>query len=253
MTSELRSWWQSWARMGRRVRLRGLSVGAAWLSWSAVLIGAAEANPSPNDGLEPLAGLHEEVVLQGATLNDRRLDLNRFVDRRPPQMLRELVRSLWSQRPAPVHALERDGWLVLIQAVGKSVETMEMRAWGTGTEGRRVRLSRPDPDLVEASTWLEEALPDGCRVLRRITHRDGDRRLTTLVAVSPTTAGSLSQRLLANLQRHGFRQQSRGIPSFGSPSSLLQFLTRGREELALAISERDGERAIVMHWGRAGR
>ena len=253
LLSDLRSWWQCSARMSRRGRLRALSVAAAWLGWSAVLVGAAEAKPSSFDGLEPLAGLQEEVVLQGVTLNDRRLDLNRFVDRRPPQMLRELVRSLWSQRPAPVHALERDGWLVLVQAVGTSVETMEMRAWGAGTEGRRARLSRPDPVLVGASTWLEDALPDGCRVLRRITHRDGDRRLTTLVAVSPTSAGSLSQHLLANLQRHGFRQQSRGTPSLDSPTGSLQFLTRGPEELALAISERAGERAIVMHWGRAGR
>ena len=239
------------APVSRIVRLPGVPVAAVCLG-CAFFVGAVEARPSP-EGLEPLAGLHEEVVFKGVTLNDRRLDLNRFVDRRPPQVLREVVRSLWSQRPAPVHALEREGWLVLVQAVGASIETLELRAWGAGTEGRRARLSRPDPDLVDASAWLEKALPAGCRVLRRITHRDGDRRVTTVVAISAGTAAGLSRRLLAHLERHGFRHEPRGTPSFEGAAGSLQFLIRDREELALAISVRGDEQAIVMHWGRTVR
>jgi hypothetical protein len=261
MRSILQSWRQGCARLIRvirsvrvirMIRLCGLLV-AVCLGWHAVMVAATEAHPSSDGGLEPLAGLHEEVVLQGVTLNDRRLDLNRFVDHRPPHLLREMVRTLWSRRPAPVHALEREGWLVLVQAVGTSVETMELRARGAGTEGRRARLSPPDPDLVETAAWLEGALPAGCRVLRRITHRDGERRLTTLVAVCATTAAGLSHRLLSVLQRHGFRQPPRATPSFDSAAGSLQFLSRGREELALAIIEQAGERAVVLHWGRADR
>jgi hypothetical protein len=214
--------------MRRVVRLLVMPVAAVCLG-CAILTGAAAARPSADDGLEPLAGLHEEVVLKGAAL------------------------EVWSQRPAPVHSLERDGWLVLVQAVGTSIETVELRASGTGTEGRRARLSRPDPDIAEASAWLEEALPDGCRVLRRVTHLDGERRMTTLVAVSSSSGASLSRRLLANLQRHGFRHGQRHAPSFAGAAGSVQFLVRGREELALAISESGDKQAIVMHWGRAVR
>ena len=233
--------------------LLGVPVVAAVCLGSAAPVGAAGGRPYPVGGLEPLAGLQEEVVLEGVTLVDRRLDLNRFLDRRPPQELREVVRSLWSQRPAPVHALERGGWLVLVQAVGAAIETLELRAEGTGTEGRRARLSRPDPDLVDASAWLEDALPDGCRVLRRITHRDGDRLMTTLVAIGAGPATDLSRSLRTNLRRHGFRDEPGRTPSFGSANGSLQFLVREREELALAVSESGQEQAIVMHWGRTGR
>lgn len=252
MSSALRSGWQECAGGRGSARSRWLQRFAAFLA-CAMCAGAAVPRSASDDGLMPVAGLHEEVVLQGVILDDSRLDLNRFVDHRPPQVLREEVRLLWSQRPAPVHALEREGWLVLVQAVGPAVETMELRSRGEGTEGRHARLSRPEPDLIAAAAWLEEALPAGCRVLRRITHRDGDRRLTTVVAISTTAAAGLSQRLLANLQRHGFRQPSRGTPAVAGASGSLQFLVRGGEELALVISEGVGARSIVLHWGRTGR
>jgi hypothetical protein len=230
-----------------------LRMAAAWLAAMAAVVSAAQAAPTPGEDLQPLAGLHEEVVLPGVTLNGRRIDLNRFVDRRPPRVLQELVQTQWTRRPAPVHVLEREGWLVLVQAVGTSVETMELRAHGTGTEGRRLRLSLPDPRIADASAWLEDALPAGCRILRRLTHRDGERSMTTLVAVSTATAASLSRRLLATFARQGFQHQPDGSPSFVGTGGSLQFLTRGNQELALAISEQAGERAVVLHWGRTGR
>jgi hypothetical protein len=215
-------------------------------------VGKVQADAASGGGLQPLPGLREEVVLQGAVLGDRRLDVNRFVDARPPAVLREAVRAYWARRPAPVHAMEHEGWLVLVQATGRSVETIETRPRGSGAEGRHTRLSRLESATVDASAWLEQALPAGSRVLRRITHQDGARRLTTLVALSDRPAANLSRVLHKTLARHGFRHQPRSMPSFGGATGSLQVLARGSEDLAMAISEQAGERAIVMHWGRAG-
>lgn len=245
--------WRTGVRMMHPVRARLSRMAAGWLASTVAVVAAAEASRAPGNTLQPLAGLHEEVVLPDVTLNGRRIQLTRFVDRRPPGVLRALVQSQWAQRPTPVHALEREEWLVLVQAVGTSVETIELRARGTGTEGRRARLSLPDPAMADASAWLEEALPVDCRVLRRLTHRDGGRSMTTVVAVSAATAASLSQRLLSSFARQGFLHQPDSTPSYVGAGGSLRFLRRGNQELALAISEQAGERAIVLHWGRTGR
>jgi hypothetical protein len=228
-------------------------LAAACLAATAAAGAATQAGPALDDSLEAVPGLREEVVLRGATVAGRRLDLNRFIDPRSPAALQDAVRAAWAPRPAPVHALHRDGWLVLVQAVGAAVETIEIRVRGSGSEGRHARLSRPDPEAIAASGWLEDALPAGSRVLRSIMHRDGDRRMTTVVAVSTRPAAVISQGLLASLRRHGFHERPRGTPSFSGAGGSLQFLARGSEELAMAISEQAGERAIVLHWGRAGR
>ena len=229
-----------------RLRTRAAAFGAAM---TGVLLGSGPA-ASADAGLQPIPGLHEEVVLHGAIVNGRRLHLNRFVDQRPPEVLRQAVEASWERRPAPLHGFARDGWLVLVQAVGPAFETIEIRARAAGSEGRRSLLSRPDPDAGAISRWLDEALPPGSRVLDRITHRDGNRRMTTVVAMSALSADALSRSMLAELGRQGFATRPRHMPSFSGVSGQVQFLARGREDLALTISEQGGERAIVMHWGR---
>ena len=181
--------------------------------------------------------------------------MNRFEDRRSPKNVIADVRLLWAERPAPVHQLERDGWLVLVQAVGQAIETIEIRARGAGAQGRRSRLSREhaggiDADVIDTSDWLEQVLPPGSRVLDRITHRDGDRRMTTVVATSASPVDRLAQGVITALARHGFAQPARGTTSFRGAGGVAQFLVRGSEELALTISEQEGQRALVMHWGR---
>jgi len=232
------------------VLMRVLPIPAALgVATLAALLGPGPASALSRAGLEPIPGLREEVVMQGAIVNGWRLHLNRFVDQRPPEALRQAVEASWARRPAPLHGFARDGWLVLVQAVGPAFETIEIRARAAGSEGRRSLLSRPDAG--DASGWLDEALPPGSRVLDRITHHDGDRRMTTLVATSAMPADALSRSMLASLGRQGFAIRPRGMPSFSGATGRVQFLARGREDLALTISEQGGERAIVMHWGRS--
>ncbi len=232
-----------------------LVAGCAAIVLADAVGGASTASATDRSGLKPIAGLREEVVLRGAAVQGGRLDLNRFEDRRSPMQMIEDVRSLWVDRPAPVHQLERDGWLVLVQAVDQAIETIEIRARGAGAQGRRSRLSRElaggiDADAIDSSDWLEQVLPPGSRVLDRITHRDGDRRMTTVVATSAGPVDRVAQSVIAALARHGFEQPARGPTSFREPGGVAQFLVRGSEELALTISEQEGQRALVMHWGR---
>jgi hypothetical protein len=236
-------------------RFAVLVAGCAAILLADAAGGVGAASAVDRNRLEPIAGLREEVMLRGAAVQGGHLDLNRFEDRRSPEQVIEEVRLLWAGRPAPVHQLERDGWLVLVQAVDQAIETIEIRAQGAGAQGRRSRLSRGQPvgidaDAIDTSDWLEQVLPPGSRVLDRITHRDGGRRMTTVVATSSNPVDRLAQSVITALARHGFVQPERGTTSFKGAGGVAQFLVRGSEELALTISEQEGQRALVMHWGR---
>jgi hypothetical protein len=210
-----------------------------------------------HDGALPaLANLHEEIVMDGTVINGNRMHLSRFVDRRSPPVLLAQIHGIWAQRPAPLHRFARDGWLVLTQVVGSSVETVEIRARGDGSEGRRTRLARLDgsrADPLNDSAWLEEALPQGSKVLDHVTHSDGGRAMSTLVAVTSATAEAVSLELLAEFVRRGFASQPRHAPSFKADAGLVHFLARGSEDLALTISEQQSQRTLVIHWGRSQR
>jgi hypothetical protein len=194
-------------------------------------------------------GLRQEAVLSGVGVDGRTLDLNRFVDARSSEALGEEVRRIWSRRQAPVHSSVRNGWLVLAQVVGSSVEMLELRARGSGSEGRWSRLRRAD-GRADDTAWLDDALPQGSRILNRLHHDDGGRRMTTLVAVTPAVAAAASEQLVANLRRSGFTLDSHGAPSFAG-AGLAFFVARGSEDIAITVSEHDAQRALVLHWGRS--
>ena len=236
---------------------------------AAAFVRDGSASAATDGMLQPLPGLREEVVLSGAIVKDSRLDLNRFTDPRSPAALLEEIRALWEQRPAPVHGFSRDGWQVLVQAVGDAVEIIEVRGRGAGAEGRRSRLRRVDAEVAASAYWLQEVLPAGSRVLDRVTHLDGGRRMTTLVAVVSSPVAVVSQEVLGALARHGFARRPRGTPSMVGPAGVVQFLAReskeggrsgnkerhemGEEDLALTVTEQRGQSAVVLHWSRAHR
>ncbi len=198
------------------------------------------------------AGLAEEVLLSGTAINGFRLDLTRFSDPRPGPVLLAEVRRIWSQRAAPIQRVEQDGWSRLVQVDGNTIETFEVRpsTAGAGTQGRRSRLRKDD--RVPDDDWMQRALPAGSRVLNRIGHQDGERHMTTLVAVTSASSATASQELTLALAQVGFRGPQRGSPSFEGEGRAM-FLARGPEDLAVTVSEHAGQRAIVMHWGRAKR
>lgn len=232
-------------------------VGLSWFA-SLVLLSsprsfvplAIAGSGSLQSGLTQLAGLKEEVVLAGAVTHGNSLDVNRFKDARSAPILLDEVRKVWSQRPAPIQVMERDGWLTMIQVVGATIESFEVRPAGPGTEGRRIRWRRDEKSPVEDADWLERALPRGSRVLDRVSHQDGGRRMTTLVAVTNDTLPIASRNLTAALTRKGFSGEPRATPSLKG-SGMVFFMARGSEEIAVTISEHASGRAIVMHWGRA--
>ena len=227
-----------------------LTVLAGSGAGTATAVGAGIGPMESAPALAGLANLRQEVVFAGTVVNGNRLDLNRFVDERSAEVLREEVRRIWLRRPAPVHSSSRDGWLVLTQVNGSSVETLELRPLGHATQGRWWRLRKGDGGLAEASAWLEAALPAGSQVLDRIAHQDDGRRMTTVVATTFAPAAEASAELVSMLQRSGFTIQARNSPSFVG-DGLAFFLARGAEEVAVTVSEHAGRRAMVLHWGRA--
>jgi hypothetical protein len=196
--------------------------------------------------------VRQEIVLESVVVGANLLDLKRFIDTRPPTMLLTDVRLAWSQRPGLIHGSERDGWRVLTQAAGGSVEMLELRGHGSGSEGRWSRLQRGGGGMTEAPLALEAALPSGSRVLSRLVHQDGGRRMATLVATTNADAGNASREIIPALQRQGFRLGSGHAPATEGGGQVF-FLARGREDLAVTISDHLDRRAVVMHWGSTVR
>jgi hypothetical protein len=85
-------------------------------------------------------------------------------------------------------------------------------------------------------------------VLQRVTHRDGGRQTTTLVALTASSRSAASRDVVAALERAGFARPSRAAPGFRADGEAF-FLQRRREEVAVTVSELDGRRAVVLHWG----
>jgi hypothetical protein len=217
-----------------------------------VLVGAGGVLASAHASPTGPAGLKEEVVLSDALVDGNRLDLTRFTDARAPWAVLAAVRSAWSLRPAPLQEDARNGWHTLTQAVGEAVEILEVReAAAGGSEGRRSRWRRAPSGAAEAGAWLAAALPPGSRVLQQLAHRDGGREMTTVVAVTEVAMASASRQVVAALARVGFGRSPRASPSFSAGAGgEAFFLTRRAEEVAVTVSEVDGRRAVVIHWGR---
>lgn len=217
---------------------------------------ALAAEAGSDSTLPQLAGIREEVVLSGMVVNGNVLELTRFKDHRPAALLLAEVTRIWSQRPAPVQSSTSDGRLTLTQLVDDSVEVFEVSTPPSrhGTQGRRIRWRRgaPSPMAVDSGAWLERVLPTGSRVLDRVANLDGKRRLTTLVAATQASSASTWQFLSSELARNGFRPEQRLAPSLHG-GGVARFFTRGSEDLAVTISEHDGQRAIVFHHGTSGQ
>ena len=227
----------------RAVALATLATVAAACTASAVAASAPGAlEPAP-------AGLREEVVLTGALVGRNWLALNRFDDPRSPEAVLKAVEAAWADRPAPIRRDTRAGWLTLVQAVDDAVELLEVRAAPRGgSEGRRSRWQGAGPGPEPSGAWLEGILPAGSQVLQRLTHRDGGRQTTTLVALTGSSVSVAAGQVAAALERAGFARPSRAVPAFRGHGAAL-FLVRRREEVAVTVSELDGRRAVVLHWG----
>lgn len=219
---------------------------------AAVIVGFTAVPAASSPFTSAPAGLREEVVLADSVVQGGRLDLRRFADPRSPEAVHEAVRRAWSERAAPVHSSERDGWLILTQVVGPAVETFEVRKSGAGSIGKRARLSRGGMSPAEVPAWLEATLPEGSRTIDRVTHSDGGRQMTTLVAITSVSAAAAARQVVSALLRAGFRERlSRVTADAGRGQAF--FLARGSEDIALTVSDHEGQRAVVMHWGRIVR
>ena len=226
----------------RAVAFAAIAVAAGWTAWPAEASGQRALDAAP-------AGLREEVVLAGALVGRNRLDLNRFADPRSPEAVAKAVEAAWSDRSAPVRRDTRAGWLTLVQAVDDAVEVLEVRAAPRGgSEGRRSRWQGAGPGTEPSGAWLEGILPPGSQVLQRVTHRDGGRQTTTLVALTASGLSAAAGQVAAALARAGFARPLRALPTYRGHGEAF-FMQRRREEVAVTVSELDGRRAVVLHWG----
>lgn len=195
------------------------------------------------------AGLREEVVLSNAQVGTSRLSLSRFRDPRAPQDVIDAVTSAWSARAAPIRRDDRDGWLGVVQAVGDFVEVLQVQAGRDGgSVGRRARWRGTPGGSAAAGGWLDDVLPAGSQVLQRIAHDDPGRRTATVVALTGLGPAAAVRHVTTALERLRFIRPPRGVPTFQGKGEAV-FLQRGQEEVALTVSELDGRRAVVLHWG----
>ncbi|NLD53921.1 MAG: hypothetical protein GX652_04575 [Burkholderiaceae bacterium] len=234
-----------------------MSIRAIALAMLALALGGSGAAGAPRPFDDAPAGLREEAVLAGALVGRSRLHVSRFLDPRPPEAVLRAVAAAWSERPAPIRRETREGWLVLVQAVEDAVEVLEVRAVPRGgSEGRRSRwqgshpgeLPKADSATATQGAWLEGVLPAGSQVLQRITHRDAGRQTTTLVALTASGLSDAARHVASALELAGFSPPSRAIPGFRGQGEAF-FLARRREEVAVTVSELEGHRAVVVHWG----
>jgi len=234
----------------RRTRGRVGSSSSTVLSSAAraawVIVGMASALAHAD-----IPGLQESSLLSEAVVAGGSISLTRFTDTRSADRLAADVADAWRRAEPPVMQAQRGGWRTLTRLDGSVVETIELRPVATGSEGRRIRWrgAAGDGDGIESAGWIASLLPAGSRTELPVTHRDGGRLMTTIVATTAASLGAIEARLRAGLRREGFREITPS-PDVPGRTGSARVVVRGTEELAVTVSDHAGYRAVVLHWGR---
>lgn len=221
------------------------------------------------------------MLLPSSLIEGRRATTHRFKSARTPEVfLRELLET-WSAN-GQVHVRSRHGeWQIASTWRQGRIETVQVKSHPGGLEGLHT-IWEPESGTgglharspgggvsFDATGDLPQAwLPPGIEMLRRVTHQDGQRHLTTVVASSSRPLPELAQALRDRLGEAGFAADpaaktqvkplgpTASIPNLPERPGLLMtqtaalmVLRRADEELIATLS-RHGERVgIVMHWG----
>ena len=95
------------------------------------------------------------------------------------------MRERWRNERVPVVEARSGDWLMLSVRSGQGIETVQVRATASGTEGLRSRWTpmRESQGAAPAASHLLDWLPSSSRLLRRIDHHDPGREAATVVVL----------------------------------------------------------------------
>lgn len=211
--------------------------------------------------------VRQEVVMSQSQVDGQSLTTYRFSSADSPQRLgSEMVRRF---QAAGRHVIEltRGEWKIVSARDGHGIDTIQLRATRSGSEGLatqwRMPLNEPQnrsagahPSDVDVTAWL----PEKARILRRVSHADPGRRAGTVVAMVDDDPGLVASHLRRNAQSRGFAvDPALAMPAQGAAwfrggehgSGEAIALRRQDEEVIATVSRHQTGCALVIHWSRA--
>lgn len=195
----------------------------------------------------------ESVLMNDSMMAGGHLSVSHFELQGTAEATLEALQQRWAADEVPPMRSQRDEWQVLTRIDGKVIESIELRQAGPGRiTGQRIRW-RPDSAARKAlqadEQWFRALLPAQVRLHPPISHLDGGRRNSTLVAVSDNTVLRLDAWIDRKLQRQGYRRAA--LPDSALPGDARgAFYARGQEEIVLTVAREAGRETAVIHWRR---
>ena len=204
-----------------------------------------------------------ELVMSAAAFDKHAVTTHRFSSHEAPDQVLAPMRERWRNQGVPVVEARSGDWMMLSVRSGQGIETVQVRATASGTEGLRSRWvpARDSQDSVPAASHLLDWLPSSSRLLRRINHHDPGREAATLVALVEASPSAAASHLRTSAQAAGFvADPASGMPAqraawyrggdAASGSGEALALRRGGETVVATVSAHRGATAVVMHWSQ---
>ncbi len=204
-----------------------------------------------------------ELVMPAAAFDKHAVTTHRFFSHVAPDEVLAPMRERWRNERVPVVEARSGDWLMLSIRSGQGIETVQVRATASGTEGLRSRWTpmRESQGAAHSASHLLDWLPSASRLLRRIDHHDPGREAATLVALVEASPFAAASHLRASAQAAGFvADPASGMPAqraawyrggdAASASGEALALRRGGETVVATVSAHRGAAAVVMHWSQ---
>lgn len=221
-------------------------------------------NPFPNSLPNSLLNASRpELVMPASVLDQHAVTTHRFASHDAPEQVLALMRERWRSQGVPVVEARSGDWLMLSVRSRQGIETVQVRATASGTEGLRSRWvpARDSKGPAPAASHLLDWLPSSSRLLRRIDHHDPGREAATLVALVEASPSAAASHLRSSAQAAGFvADPTSGMPAqraawyrggdAASASGEALALRRGGETVVATVSAHRGATAVVMHWSQ---
>ena len=204
-----------------------------------------------------------ELVMSAAAFDKHAVTTHRFSSHEAPDQVLAPMRERWRNQGVPVVEARSGDWTMLSVRSGQGIETVQVRATASGTEGLRSRWTpmRDSQASAPAASHLLDWLPMSSKLLRRIDHHDSGRDAATLVALVGASPSAAASHLRASAQAAGFvADPASGMPAqraawyrggdAASASGEALALRRGGETVVATVSAHRGATAVVMHWSQ---
>ncbi|MDO4637456.1 MAG: hypothetical protein Q4B13_07910 [Lautropia sp.] len=195
---------------------------------------------------------HEQVIMKDTLVPGGRVSISQFESSLSVDDALRMIEDDWSSTLLPPMRSHHDGWQVITHLDGSVVESIELHTDGGGLYGRRVRWSVDSHDAASLDAdaqWFQRLLPGTARPMPVISHLDGGRRASTLVACADDSVVRLDHWVGHRLLRLGYQMISEGGGE-SSQSPVVSLYSRDGEEIALSVSREGARQFLVMHWRR---